>query len=100
MEPANLLKIKTLDNGWCDADSLLLHACFQILKDFVENEKAFECHVDWEYDQKHTLAKTEILELYHWWKSYEEKDIPEKEVHLTENNMLKRLIDIRWALWT
>ena len=100
MEPANLLKIDTLDKGWRDADSLLLHACFQILIDFVEKEQAFECHVDWDNDRKHSLAKKEILELYNWWKIHHELGIPAVEAHQRENVMLKRLIDIRWALWT
>lgn len=100
MEPTNQLKIATLCEGWRDADSLLLHACFQILVDFVEAEKAFECHVEWGDDEKHRLAKKEILELYSWWKSYEEVSIPESGAYLKENRMLKRLIDIRWALWT
>jgi len=99
MEPANLLKIETLDKNWRDADSLMLHACFQILVDFVEKEEAFECHVDWDNDQKHILAKKEILELYKWWKTHEETDYP-YESYLEENKMLIRLIEIRWALWT
>ncbi len=32
------LKIKSLNKGYCDRDVLLLHANFQILKDFVEKE--------------------------------------------------------------
>lgn len=99
MEPANLLKIDTLSEDWRDADSLLLHAGFQILVDFVEKEKAFNCHVDWDNDQKHILAKAEILELYNWWKSHEETETLD-EKYIQENEMLKRLVDIRWALWT
>ena len=34
-----VLKIHTLEKGWCDKDYLLLHTAFQILVDFVENEK-------------------------------------------------------------
>lgn len=99
MEPANLLIIDSLEHGWKDADSLLLHACFQILVDFVEKERAFDSHVDWDNDQKLTLAKQEILELYNWWKQHKEPDDFD-HTYLEESEMLKRLIDIRWALWT
>jgi hypothetical protein len=39
MEPANILKIESLSNNWRDKDDIILHACFQILKNFVEQEK-------------------------------------------------------------
>lgn len=104
MEPANLLKIDTLDKSWRDADYVMLHACFQILVDFVEKEKAFECHKGWDQDQMHVVAKTELLELYDWWNTYKDEEskseIPDWESHMKENEMLKRLIDIRWAMWT
>jgi hypothetical protein len=32
------LKIHTLEKGWRDRDSIMLHAAFQILVDFVELE--------------------------------------------------------------
>ena len=36
------LKIHTLKKGWRDRDSIMLHAAFQILVDFVELEKPGE----------------------------------------------------------
>lgn len=36
MEPANVLKIESLPASWRDKDDVILHACFQLLKDFVE----------------------------------------------------------------
>ena len=36
------LKIKTLEKGWHDKDEVLLHAAFQLLTDFVEQEKPEE----------------------------------------------------------
>ena len=33
------LKIHTLEKGWCDRDEIMLHAVFQILVDFMEQEK-------------------------------------------------------------
>ncbi len=37
-----IIKIHTLKKGWADRDHLMLHANFQILVDFVEQEKPFE----------------------------------------------------------
>lgn len=42
MDNANVLKIETLTDGWCDNDLIMLHACFQLLKHFIEDEKPFE----------------------------------------------------------
>jgi hypothetical protein len=33
------LKITTLDKGWHDKDEVLLHAAFQLLTDFLEQEQ-------------------------------------------------------------
>ena len=100
MEPANLLKIETLGTAWRDKDSVMLHACFQILKDCIEKEKLLDCHIDWDADEKHRQAKNEIGELYRWWKSYEEASTPNETHHKIETEMLIRLMQVRWALWT
>lgn len=39
VQPANILKIESLSDEWRDKDLILLHACFQLLKDFFEKEK-------------------------------------------------------------
>ncbi len=100
MEPSNILKIETLDGNWRDKDSIMLHACFQLLKDCVEKESLLNGHTDWSADEKHQMAKKEIEELYNWWFSYTESDIPDNESYEIETNMLVRLIAVRWALWT
>lgn len=102
MEPGNILKIETLGESWRDKDSVMLHACFQLLKDCVEKENLLDGHVDWDYNEGHRSAKQEIEELYNWWLSYEEPKIgvhDEKSYEL-ENKMLGRLIAVRWVLWT
>ena len=53
------LKITTLDKGWHDKDEVLLHAAFQLLADFVEEERP-EKIVDWEFDEQHKVAWAEI----------------------------------------
>ena len=63
------LEIKSLDNTWHDKDEVLLHAVFQILVDFVEEEVGSEVVL-------HTLSVNasqarksweEIKTLYLWW---------------------------------
>jgi len=64
MEPSNILKIDTLDENWRDKDSVMLHACFQLLKDCVEKENLLSGHTDWKADERHREAKKEIKELF------------------------------------
>jgi len=45
-----VLKIHTLEKGWCDKDYVMLHAMFQLLVDFVEQEKPDQI-VDWNSDR-------------------------------------------------
>ena len=40
-KPHNIIKMSHLDKGWHDRDSLMFHACFQLLVDFVELEQPF-----------------------------------------------------------
>jgi hypothetical protein len=61
------LKIHTLGKGWYDKDKLLLHAAFQLLIDFIEQEKPDKI-VDWNVDKSYRKAWQEIKSLYDWWK--------------------------------
>lgn len=62
------LKIKTLEKGWHDKDEMLLHAAFQLLTDFIEQEKPDKI-VDWSWDERHRNAWKEITSLYKWRKT-------------------------------
>ena len=62
------LKIPTLTSQWCDMDEVLLHACFQVLVDFVEKELSQDI-IDWDYDDQHREIRKEMQELYDWWKT-------------------------------
>lgn len=97
-----MLHIESLNNGWCDKDIVLLHACFQLLKDCVEKEQLLTSHIDWAADVQTREAKKEIEELYSWWK--ERKDEKEndlnKQQHKKDTQMLIKLINIRKYLWT
>ena len=101
MEPGNKLIIDSLPEEWRDKDSVLLHACFQLLKDFVEKEDVGGSRNDWCSSERRIAAKAEIDELYTWWESYPKKDhvFIDDEYEL-QNTMLIRLINIRWALST
>jgi hypothetical protein len=58
-------------------DELLSQTMFEILSRFVEREMDI---IDWDYNDEHRHAKSEIMSLYHWWhdnynKSYIEDDL-------------------------
>ena len=61
-----ILKIQSLDKGWCDKDHVMLHATFQLLVDFVEQERPDQI-VDWNSNPQHKQAWKEIRSLYKWW---------------------------------
>ncbi len=104
MKRANVLKIESLPNSWRDKDDVLLHACFQILKNFVEEEKQMVEIIDWNFSEETKIAKIEIDFLYNWWKGRalidNDLDILNEEIYNEDNQMLIRLIDIRKYLWT
>jgi hypothetical protein len=103
MECANVLKIESLPDGWRDKDDVILHACFQLLKDFVEQENEMIKIIDWNHDEKAAKAKSEIDFLYDWGinRFHEEEDFEKiKDQYDEDNQMLKRLIDVRKHLWT
>lgn len=79
-----MLLIESLPDEWVDADIVMLHACFQLLKDFVEKEL--------ELDE---TRDSEVLELYDWWMERAASNNDEQD-----NIMLERLIKIRERLWT
>ena len=104
MKPSNLLKIDSLDIEWRDKDHIMLHACFQLLKDCVEKENLLNGHTDWDYDEKQRKTKQELEKLYHWWEErIQIGDLSNSQAvaqYEKDSEMLIRLINIRWALWT
>ncbi len=79
------LKINTLRGGrWHDKDKILLHAVFQLLVDFVEQEQPAKL-IDWSADVRHRKAWKEIMSLYRWWKK--------------ERPMRKSLLDRKNVKW-
>ena len=131
MQPSNLLKIESLDKGWCDKDHVLLHACFQLLTDFVEKEMPKYPHINWNVpvNNRNFVIKEiafnadnaegtdaagtrdmrkEFGELYNWWQKWKKKKAANRKSsfeedhadYLKENEMLKKLIDVRMYMWT
>ena len=113
----NVVYISTLPPTWQDRDTVLLHAAFQILTDFVDREQPF----DW-FDVMASNDREyweEVLRLYAWWTverparedpfagdgkltraklkaAGEAEDRQEDE----DQEMLIRLIRVRKMLWT
>ncbi|MFH1288964.1 MAG: hypothetical protein ABII25_09775 [bacterium] len=77
------IKIKTLEKGWHDKDEVFLHAAFQILTDFIEQEKPVTI-VDWNADELHKRAWKEIKSLYKWWKEIR----PSRKSPLDDKNLI------------
>ncbi|MES2764367.1 MAG: hypothetical protein V4642_00750 [Bacteroidota bacterium] len=84
----------------------MLHACFQLLVDFIEQEDV-KIPTDWNHNEEFAQAKREIDELYAWWKQRIKADaegkideIWNKEHFEKDTEMLIRLIKIRKYLWT
>ena len=93
-----ILKIESLfpvSEGWIDRDEIMLHSCFQILKDCVEKE-----HVDTDCNYEvHKEFVDEVRFLYHWWIERAKK-IRSDELSKEDDLMLIRLMKIRTSLWT
>ena len=91
------LKINTLKSvkeaPWIDRDMIMLHACFQLLTDFIVKEKGLE-HSNYEYYKEHI---DECRYLYNWWK--ENKDTVGIDNPVADEHLM-RLVKIRGFLWT
>ena len=89
------IKIESLPpkkDGWIDRDIIMLHACFQILKDCVELE-----NVASDYDCEFA---NEVRFLYDWWLKRSQTSYYDEKLHIDDDEMLMRLVKIRTTLWT
>jgi hypothetical protein len=92
------LKIESLeskDKEWVDRDVIMLHSCFQILKDCVEQENV-DTHCKYETNQDFV---DEVRFLYQWWNDRINKEDSYEQI-AEDNEMLLRLMKIRTSLWT
>jgi hypothetical protein len=56
-----------LPPGYSDERETLLHVSFNILKQFYERQIGPNGFVNWESDEKHSHAFSEMKVLYEWW---------------------------------
>ena len=65
----NVFRLRHLSprSRWCDKDHVMLHACFQLLVDFLEQEKPQKI-VDYSHDRRHRETWKELQTLYRYWK--------------------------------
>lgn len=116
MKPANILHIPTLREEWCDIDVVIVHAVFTLVEKFVEEEwgglNARKQHIEeelggpdevlriWaESAQKEWEAVKEIYEYWQVRKNTEENEIDDP-IYSRDNEMLRKVIEIRAGLWT
>jgi hypothetical protein len=92
-----------LEPGYYDKDTQMIHACFNLLVEFVDREQPWAYCQD--LDASSLKEKNEIMGLYNWWKlrrdredhvDYEESD----RLHEEDQRQLHKLIDLRPRLWT
>jgi len=88
----DIVKLKTLKPGYHDIDTRMLHACFNLLTQYVECEKPFD-FIEWDHDEVHRHVASEIKYLYHWWKEV----YPNR--YKTEASILKDHEYKRWMEW-
>ncbi len=91
-----VLEIESLpsEKEWIDRDEIMLHSCFQLLKDCVEKEKV-DTHCDYEACKEFV---DEVRLLYNWWKNRLKKAGSKNQNE--DDEMLMRLMKIRTCLWT
>lgn len=81
----HVIKPRTLEPGYYDARTLILHAQMDILADFYEHQKKYG-HVDWEGDEDHSRIWKEIEAIYNWWIAHQDREklLPEFPRHPEE----------------
>ena len=102
----NVVVCRALPPTWCDRDYLLLYAAFQILEDFVQQEKGhfyddvYLLYLDCgeEMARERAADWDTIRELYAWWQT--RKSDTDFDDYEKDSRMLRKLIDIRGNLWT
>ncbi|MGR5261332.1 hypothetical protein ACPV5Q_15360 [Vibrio astriarenae] len=119
------LNIESLDgsgDNWFDRDTQMLHASFQLLKDFIEQEKpqdvllfaslayndtplpeSEKAHVTEEECLDKVSKWKQLLALYDWWAEYvsnEDSDgLNEIQRYKLEQSKLLELVELRCLMW-
>lgn len=98
----HLVRLKHLSPGWHDVDDRMLHACFELLSSFVEEEEGLDSFGGEEYIE----VRKELLNLYNWWQEYVKIDSynisyeTETKLYETATENTKKLVSLRKYLWT
>ena len=84
------LKLRYLKpRQWCDKYEVLIHAMFEVLCRFMEDEPKMIKLIKWNYNPKYKHAKAEMDALYKWWKKRQNR-----EDNSPFNKLRKRKIEI------
>jgi hypothetical protein len=102
----NVVVCRALPPTWTDCDFLLLHASFQILEDFVHQERGhfyedvYALYLEQGVEEATARQETwdTVRELYAWWN--QRKRRLNDDGYEEDTAMLHKLIDIRPCLWT
>lgn len=97
------LKLRYLKpRQWCDKDEVLIHALFEVLCRFVEEELS-QNQVNWNSDKEHKQARKQMDQLYQWWtkiRPIRDEQDPIKKVENPEwkhvDIVLNGKIDPKW----
>jgi hypothetical protein len=113
----HVVKCRTLEPGYYDQDFRMLHACFELLTDYLEEEVRVWSYLSGRKASKKTLDQDikawkeawledkdapeqqkewvkNLTELYEWWTTKYEAATYEEETE-----MLQRLVALRQYLW-
>lgn len=103
--PFNVVRCESLPATWNDRDHVMLHACFQILDDFVRREQPWQFDADLdELQETYTACECpeevanwlEVKRLHKWWLRRRDEYADCEE----DNEKLLRLVALRRYLWT
>ena len=92
------INIRSLEDDWIDRDEIILHVCFEMLRESIENERLFAHH-----DLPEGIEK-QMSDLYEWWKlrkgQIDSDAYPEPECQYDiDNDKLIELVHLRKYLW-
>ena len=117
----HIVELTKLKKGqWCDTDTRIFEACFELLKFYVEKDRTLEglnseCEIDSpenligeQYPEMVTAVIDQarrarrVRDLYNWYLTHEDawEAVDTEAVFEEENKRLHELINLRTSLWT
>lgn len=83
----HVLRPKTLEPGYYDPDTQILHACMEAFRQYYERGAT---QVEWDSDDQHKHVYNEMTDIYNWWT----KEYPTQEEKWEAANPFPK--DIPW----